>query len=90
MPMIPLIACQSLIYDGRSLVKGDRFWARPIEAAALRYQRKADFAADFAPSVAATPVESRAYTSRDLAAEDTPKSKRTKRHYKRRDLVAEP
>jgi hypothetical protein len=42
--MIPMVAMVAFDRDGKRLQAGDTFNAYPIEAASLRYKKKADFA----------------------------------------------
>jgi hypothetical protein len=63
---IHLIARETFEHHGRTLVPGESFSTSPIEAAALRYQRKATFA----PTQKAPAVRRGRYRRRDMVAED--------------------
>jgi hypothetical protein len=62
---IHLIAREAFEHHGRKLVPGESFSTSPIEAAALRYQRKATFAPTQKPE-----VRRGRYRRRDMVAED--------------------
>jgi hypothetical protein len=63
--MIALIARRAFTHRGRAYRAGERFRIAPLDAAALTYQHKADFADD-----ADEKVESKGkYRRRDLRAE---------------------
>ncbi len=76
-PTIPVIALIDFEHHGELIQKGRQFDVSPIEAAALRYQKKADFTA---------------MSRKDITVEEpsTPQPPKTKRTYRRRDLKAEP
>lgn len=88
--MVKLVALRALEYRGRAVAVGEYFDAEPVDAAALRYQRKADFAAKRGRTIqtaAVTPEEPIAPTRRRRRASgDEPKP----RTYRRRDMVPEP
>jgi hypothetical protein len=82
---IHLIAKTAFSHHGRTVVAGEAFTASPIEAAALRYQRKAIFAPTGSAAVrprapAPVPVSQPEVTDADPAP---------RRRYRRHDLVAE-
>ena len=68
-----VVAITEFEFKGVAVHPGDTLDVRPIEAAALTYQRKAVF-----------PHQ---YTTRDMVAVTKPRRRR--RAYKRRDLTAE-
>ena len=70
MSRIPVIAIAPHTYHGRPVATGEQYEVTPVEAAALKYQRKVMFAAD-APSNGDDPEP------------------RSRRRYRRRDLVPE-
>jgi hypothetical protein len=79
---IHLIAKTTFEHHGRRLTPGDPFTASPIEAAALRYQRKAIFAP-------ARRVQTRAMAAETSSAPTQSDTPTRRRRYQRRDMVAE-
>lgn len=74
MRLIALIARRPFEYDGRRLVAGQRFAARPIDAAVLTYRHQAAFAGAVpapAPADVCTPAVAQ--------AEDRPRRARRRR-----------
>jgi len=101
--LIPLVARTDVEHEGSILPAGTRFEATPIEAAILRYQRRADFAPpgrlDLTPipepvvtAPAQEPVTRKRGRPKKTEAPDAtpPASRPARRTYRRRDLTAEP
>ena len=81
MQTITVTALQDQEYRGRRVSVGEMFDVAPIDAAALRYQRKAALPSDGARVA-------QALRTRDLRAEP-PAPPTRRRRYRRRDLTAD-
>ncbi len=78
-----MIATTDLEHDGHRYVAGECFQCAPIHAAALKYQRVAEFASK-------AQLKTRDLKAADASAEQGQQDQPTRRHYRRRDLTAEP
>ena len=76
MSFIQMTAAVDFDFHGRRVEEGTTFYATPIEAAALRYQRQAFAIVTKVP--------------RNTPPKTTRQAPRSKRTYKRRDMVPEP
>ena len=66
--MVQMRALVDLHHDGHAVAAGETFQAAPIQAAALKYQRRADYPPTPKPADA-VPRKARGYRRRDLRAE---------------------
>lgn len=90
MPRIALIALTTFDHNGRSYTAGDRFDEAAIHAAMLTYRHKSRFvtASDGVPAQVPAVVEAEPVAEPEPVPTPTRK-RRTRRTYRRRDMVAE-